>query len=334
MVDIHGDGFERALAPRDGSIIDAEVALRDVDAQLAAHGITTACYSPTLSWQAHRRLRTNTSVRAFIEAFERMRPQLVCDSLLHLRYEIHHLAGEQLVADWLDKGLIDFLAFNDHLSWMRGRLSAARSRAAMALAFAVSESELDRIADGVAERAPRAFQAVQRLSELARSTGVPMCAHDEETPEVHKWYHDLGVYTAEFPITLETAEAARAIGDDVVLGAPNVLKGASLYSRLSAREAIANHVCTILASDYHYPSLLHAPAKLIELGLADLSQAWELVSGGPAHALGLDDRGAIALEKRADLIMVDTQAPGGWTVLMTVVGGVPVYCRDVNRLRA
>jgi alpha-D-ribose 1-methylphosphonate 5-triphosphate diphosphatase len=40
----------------------------------------------------------------------------------------------------------------------------------------------------------------------------------------------------------------------------------------------------------------------------DLAQAWALISGNPARATGLTDRGTIEAGKRADLVIVDPVA--------------------------
>jgi alpha-D-ribose 1-methylphosphonate 5-triphosphate diphosphatase len=53
-------------------------------------------------------------------------------------------------------------------------------------------------------------------------------------------------------------------------------------------------------------------------GVLDLAHAWALVSANPAAAAGLDDRGDIALGKRADLVLVDGSGP---RVVATLVGG-------------
>ncbi|MEO1614090.1 MAG: alpha-D-ribose 1-methylphosphonate 5-triphosphate diphosphatase, partial [Pseudomonadota bacterium] len=51
IVDIHGDAFEAAIHPRPGVAIPFEVAMRSVDAQLIANGITTAFHGLTISWE-------------------------------------------------------------------------------------------------------------------------------------------------------------------------------------------------------------------------------------------------------------------------------------------
>ena len=49
----------------------------------------------------------------------------------------------------------------------------------------------------------------------------------------------------------------------------------------------------MLASDYYYPSLLHATERLVGRGVRSLSEAWCLISRNPAAAMWLVDRGTI-----------------------------------------
>jgi|GEM_PF-6871027 len=53
--------------------------------------------------------------------------------------------------------------------------------------------------------------------------------------------------------------------------------------------------------------------------------AWEAVSAGPAAALGLSDRGAVAPGRRADLVLVDASDPDAPRVVATLVAGRLAY---------
>ena len=55
-------------------------------------------------------------------------------------------------------------------------------------------------------------------------------------------------------VNIETAEDAVAGGDQIVFGAPNIVRGKSI----NARDMVARGLCSILASDYFYPAPLVA----------------------------------------------------------------------------
>lgn len=121
----------------------------------------------------------------------------------------------------------------------------------------------------------------------------------------------------------ETARAARAEGAPVIMGAPNVLRGGSHLRGLGTADMVADGACSVLASDYYYPALLHAPFRLAAAGVTDLPAAWALASAGAAEAVGLTDRGHIAEGLRADVVLVDTPAPDLPAVMAVLCAGAP-----------
>ena len=113
LVDLHGDAFERQIMPRPGVQFGLDVALHDTDRQLLANAITTAFHGVTYSWEPG--LRGRESFGALLAAIERLRPTLLCDTRVHLRFETYNLEAVDPVCDRLASGEIDLLAFNDHM---------------------------------------------------------------------------------------------------------------------------------------------------------------------------------------------------------------------------
>ena len=114
MVDLHGDGFERNLSPRSGVFFDPETALIETDRQLIANGITTAYLSMTISWEPG--LRSLDNARRLVAALDRVRPHLIADVRLQLRWEVYALDAVAEIEDWLTLTPRPTLAFNDHFS--------------------------------------------------------------------------------------------------------------------------------------------------------------------------------------------------------------------------
>jgi alpha-D-ribose 1-methylphosphonate 5-triphosphate diphosphatase len=323
IIDIHGDAFEHLMMPRPRALVPRDLALFETDRQLVSNGITTAFYAMTYTWEPGA--RSGEAARAFLEALEAARPRLACDSRLHLRFEIWHLPAVEGVAGWLASGRVDLLAFNDHADYTASKFQNPVALALLADRTGLDPGEYLAMFREVCSRRGEVRQGVERLAAVARRAGVPMASHDEETVAVREWYHGLGCGICEFPCNRETAQAARTLGDPVVLGGPNALKGGSVYDRLSVREAVAEGICTILSSDYYYPSQLNAAFLLARLGICSFGQAWDLVSRHAAVAVGLHDRGEIAAGRRADLILVDDAWPERPRVVATLVRGRVAY---------
>ena len=332
IIDIHGDAFERDLRPRPSAIFPKDIAVADTDRRIVANGITTAYYALTCTWEPG--LRSMESAREFIKAFDAIRPKLGGDVKLHIRFEIHHHEALDDIAQWMEAGQVDLLAFNDHLSHQESKMADPVALAEYLDRTGLSAKDFRDMFSRVKEREPEALKGVEKLAAVARERGVRMASHDEETPDIRAWYHDLGCSICEFPCNRETALAARDMGDHVVMGAPNALKGVSLYERLSARVGVRDRLCTILASDYYYPAQLHAAFLMKALDFCSLADAWKLVSTNPAEALGLDDRGKISVGRRADLVLVDDSDPFKPRVAATMVAGRWAYISpsDLSRL--
>ena len=330
IVDIHGDAFERQMMPRPGVNLALDIALIDTDRQLIANGITTAFHGVTWSWEPG--LRGAENARGMLEAIESLRSRLAADTRFHLRYETFNLEAEPEVCDWLDQRRIGALAFNDHMPAPGSEVSRPDRIAQIAGRAGLDRDDFLALVARLRARGNEVPEALARIAARASLAGVPMLSHDDASPEQRRWFRGLGCRVSEFPMNVETARAAATAGDHIVLGAPNVVRGKSHIGWLSAREMVAQDLCTILASDYYYPAPLVAAFGLVEAGIAPLPRAWSLVSTAPARAVNLHDRGRIEAGLRADLILVDPTVTGRPRVVAVLVAGGIVYLNEPDRI--
>lgn len=323
IVDLHGDAFERQIMPRPGVRFDMALALLDTDRQVAANGMTTAFHAVTYSFEPG--LRGRATMLAFLEALDAVRTRLGCDTRVHLRQEAYNLDAVDEICGWIEAGRIDLLAFNDHTPSMLAKLDKPRSLARHVDRTGLDLKEFAALLRSVQERADDVPGSTARLAAAARAMRIPLASHDDETPAMRDRFRALGCMISEFPLNEPTAVAALRQGDAVVLGAPNVVRGGSHNSGVDAATMIRRNLCDVLASDYYYPSLLQAPFRLVRDGIAPLGEAWSLVSANPAVAAGLNDRGAIAAGRRADLVIIDDALPDMPRVVATFAAGRPIF---------
>ena len=330
IVDMHGDAFERQMMPRPGVDFPIDVALMDSDRQAIANGITTVFHATTWSWEPG--LRGTENANRLLDAIEAMQPQLSADTRFHLRQETFNLDAEPTIAVWLTAGRVDLLAFNDHMNMTAASMSNPKKRMRMVERSGLSEHAFDGLVERVLARANDVPASIARLATIGREHGVPLLSHDDESPDQRVGFRGLGIDIAEFPINEETARSAIEGGDFTVFGAPNVVRGGSHTGWTSAAKMVSKGLCTILASDYYYPAPLLAAFLLAAENILPLPQAWSLVSGAPAKATGLHDRGQIGAGKRADIILVDACEPRRPRVVAVITDGRIVHLTEPQRI--
>ncbi|MGB8811968.1 MAG: alpha-D-ribose 1-methylphosphonate 5-triphosphate diphosphatase [Paracoccaceae bacterium] len=346
MIDIHGDAFERQIMPRPGVTVPIDTALLETDRQLAANGIATAYHALTLSWEPGlRSVATGWQVH---DALLALAPRLTVENRLQLRWETFCSEALPLIDAALAGPLTPAIAFNDHttiallhpdvpLQHKPFDLSPdlrltdidspafASKMAGRALRSRLTAPEFVDLIRTVWQRRPEVPGWIDAIAAKGRAAGAPMLSHDDTQDETRRFYHEKGAKISEFPMNAATAAFAHAQGDAIVLGAPNAARGGSHLGSVGAAGMIAAGLCDILASDYYYPALLSAVARLMADQVGRLETLWPLVSANPARALGLNDRGQIAPGLRADLVLIDWPEGQAPSIRQTWVSGNLAY---------
>jgi alpha-D-ribose 1-methylphosphonate 5-triphosphate diphosphatase len=346
MVDIHGDAFERQLMPRPGVMIPTEAALLETDRQLASNGIATAYHALTLGWEPG--LRSVATGQDVVQMLTALAPRLTVENRVQLRWETFCFEALPLIETALCGPLLPALAFNDHTTMGVLHPSVALQDRPFdhdpdfpvvdmdSPAFAAKmESRARRSGmDGTDfitlmrqmwQRRPEVPAMIAAAGQKAATAGVPMLSHDDSQPETRDFYRSHGARISEFPMNMAVTRAAREAGDWIVFGAPNAARGGSHLGSPGAADMVAAGLCDILASDYYYPAMLAAVARLQADGIGRLPDLWKLVSANPAAALGLANRGEIAVGRRADLVLLDWPEGGTPVVRQCRVAGRAAY---------
>lgn len=323
LVDLHSDCLELKARPRSAVELPLDNAILELDAELAIWGITThflcVCIEDDIGKYRSLGRADETAV-----ALERVASQLRVDHRLHLRVDVTGEGmdtAERLVSS-SRVALVSYMVhlpgigqFPDEASWRRYYTTVEHDG---------EEALQDRLRRRRA-RLAYVFDSQTRLAHLAEERGVPLASHDDTTEADVDRARALGVRISEFPTSASAADMAASRGLQVVMGAPNAWRGTSHHGNLSARDAIAAGHASVLASDYHPPSLLAAVYAMAEDGACSWADALALVTEGPAAAAGLDDRGRIAAGRRADLVAVGRRAG------LPAVAGTWVAGRDALR---
>jgi alpha-D-ribose 1-methylphosphonate 5-triphosphate diphosphatase len=318
IVDIHGDGFERHLAPRRGALESLAAGLASFDAELAANGITTAVIAQFYSWEGG--MRGPAFARDLVAALAGT--TLRAETMVQLRLEVGMIDDFDDVLDLVDAGRIRYVVLNDHLPHKElAKGKRPPSLTGQALKARRSPEAHWEMLQAMHDRWGEVPGALERLCAALAARGVLIGSHDDKTAEDRLRGRALGASVSEFPETRAAAEAARLGGEGVIMGAPNLVRGGSHAGKVAAGDLVAEGLVDALASDYHYPSPARAAFRLVRDGM-DLARAWALVSEGPARLLGLRDRGRLEPGLRADLVVMEAESH---TIVGTISGGAVSY---------
>jgi alpha-D-ribose 1-methylphosphonate 5-triphosphate diphosphatase len=317
IIDLHGDGFERQVYPRPSAPFPLPAALAATDREAAAHGVTTAYLAQSWSWEGG--MRGPDRAEALMAAVQAHRDRALTDLRVQVRAETHMVDAVPRLIAAVERYGVDYVIFNDHLDeGFQMQRSNPDGFSFWARKAGLTEAELAARMEAARRQAKAVPRALCDLAAAFDRLGITYGSHDDPDAETREVYRMIGARVAEFPTSFRAAAAARAGGDPVLMGAPNVVRGGSQAGNVAAVDMIRQGLCDALVSDYHIPALALAVWRLVDDAVLPLEKAWALVSSGPARVLGLADRGHLAPGARADLVIVEQDTR---EIAATVSGG-------------
>jgi alpha-D-ribose 1-methylphosphonate 5-triphosphate diphosphatase len=316
LVELHTDHIEAHYVPRPKVYWDPVAAVVSYDGQLATCGITTVMDSLRV-WrdEAEGDILLMANILADAIGKARAAKLLRADHFLHLRCEVPMPTVVEDARSLVSRDDIRLMSLMDHTPGQRQFRDEDKLRTYYrGKKGGLTDAELDELfAKRFEFQRKYADKNMSAIIALAREHNVPLASHDDTTAENVGDAVREGVAVAEFPTTMEAARGLHEAGIDILMGAPNVVRGGSHSGNIAAIDLAREGLLDILSSDYIPSSLLMAALQLPErVPDIDLAEAVRTVTKTPAGAVGLDDRGEILAGKRADVIRVH------------VAGGVPV----------
>ncbi|XDA97938.1 alpha-D-ribose 1-methylphosphonate 5-triphosphate diphosphatase [Sulfitobacter sp. LCG007] len=315
LVELHTDNVERHIEPRPEVDWPHLPALIAHDAELASTGITTV-------FDAMRVGSIHGGKGRYIDYARKLADELLAaraagmfkiSHFLHLRAEI---CSETLLEELAAFGLQDrvgIVSLMDHTPGQRQFRDLGALKTYVAKKRGMSDAEFAEHVENLLALQER-FGVRHEAGSVAEAhrLGAVLASHDDTTADHVATSARNGVGFAEFPTTVEAAEACRAHGISVMMGAPNLIRGGSHSGNVAAEDLAKAGLLDIVSSDYVPSALLLSAFHLSRLW-DDVPRAIATVTGNPARAARLADRGAIRTGLRGDLLRV---RPVGQTPLL------------------
>ncbi|MDZ4309588.1 MAG: alpha-D-ribose 1-methylphosphonate 5-triphosphate diphosphatase [Cypionkella sp.] len=307
LIELHTDNLERHIEPRPKVNWPHASAIIAHDAELASVGITTVFDALRVgSITSSKKMNYGEYARHLADEILDLRSKgaLKISHFLHLRAEV---CSETLISELAKFGPADrigIVSLMDHTPGQRQFRDITQLRAYVCGKHGLSEAEFEsHIAEQVAisTRLGEAHEAAA-VAE-ARRFGAVLASHDDTTAEQVATSAQHGAHFAEFPTTVEAAQACHVQGIKVMMGAPNLIRGGSHSGNVAASKLAEADLLDIVSSDY-VPSALLSAALLLGDLWGDVARGVRCVTQAPAQAAGLADRGSLRLGARGDVIRV------------------------------
>ena len=284
-----------AVLPSPGVRWPADAAMLAHDAQVAAAGITTVCDAVCVGFYGGKSERLDY-LSLSIEVLRRAQAAraLKADHFLHLRLELTDPHMLELFEPLMREPSLRLVSFMDHTPGQRQWRDLDKFRS-FSLGREVHTRPSSRRWSRAASQSARPWGAPSRRGAAA-ARGPRRGAREPRRRDAGACRRGTacGCTIAEFPTTLGAAEAARAAGMGIVMGAPNLVIGGSHSGNVSAAELVRSGLLDVFSSDYVPASLLQAAFLLHEGFGIPMPQAIAPVTRTPADLLGLADAAARA----------------------------------------
>ncbi|HDS3241365.1 TPA: alpha-D-ribose 1-methylphosphonate 5-triphosphate diphosphatase [Klebsiella aerogenes] len=307
LIELHTDNLDKFFTPRPKVDWPAHSAMSSHDALMVASGITTVLDAVAIGDVRDGGDRLE-NLEKMINAVEETQKRGLnrAEHRLHLRCELPHHTTLPLFEKLVDREPVTLVSLMDHSPGQRQFANREKYREYYQGKYQLSGEQMLRFEEEqMALAAAWSQPNRQAIAAICRERQIALASHDDATHEHVAESHQLGSVIAEFPTTLAAAQASRQHGMNVLMGAPNIVRGGSHSGNVAAHQLAASGLLDILSSDYYPASLLDAAFRIADSddNAFTLAQAVRLVSKHPAQALGLHDRGVIAEGKRGDLVL-------------------------------
>ena len=325
LVELHTDNLEKHLSPRPGVDWPSASAVMSHDAQIIAAGITTVFDALSIG-DVNPKGKRMQQLPGMVEAIATANAADMtrAEHRLHLRCEVCHPDTLSVFRDLVEQPLVQLVSVMDHSPGQRQFALESKYREYYMGKYHLSTEQIDAfIVEQVANSKVYSDRYRRAIVDICLDRGLSVASHDDATVAHVEESAGYGMTIAEFPTTLEAAQACRRLEMSVLMGAPNIVRGGSHSGNIAAATLAKEGLLDILSSDYYPASLLQAAFTLgVQLDEhqqvpgAGLARAVATVSRAPAVSAGLHDRGEIRVGLRADLI--HARAVGALPVIQQV----------------
>lgn len=147
---------------------------------------------------------------------------------LHLRCELPHHTTLPLFEKLVQREPVTLVSLMDHSPGQRQFANREKYREYYQGKYSLTDAQMQQYEEEQLALAARWSQPNREtIAAMCRARHIALASHDDATHAHVAESHQLGSVIAEFPTTFEAAQASRKHGMNVLMGAPNIVRGGS-----------------------------------------------------------------------------------------------------------
>lgn len=260
LIELHTDNLDKFFTPRPKVDWPAHSAMSSHDALMVASGITTVLDAVAIGDVRDGGDRLE-NLEKMINAIEETQKRGVnrAEHRLHLRCELPHHTTLPLFEKLVQREPVTLVSLMDHSPGQRQFANREKYREYYQGKYSLTDAQMQQYEEEQLALAARWSQPNREsIAALCRARKIALASHDDATHAHVAESHQLGSVIAEFPTTFEAAEASRKHGMNVLMGAPNIVRGGSHSGNVAASELAQLGLLDIarfghIATTYAYP---------------------------------------------------------------------------------
>ena len=241
LIELHTDNLDKFFTPRPNVDWPAHSAMSSHDALMVANGITTVLDAVAIGDVrdgGHRLENLQKMIDAVIHS-QRAGVNRA-EHRLHLRCELPHESTLPLFEQLMDKPGVSLVSLMDHSPGQRQFASREKYREYYQGKYHLNDQQMSEYEEQqVALSARWAAPNREAIAAHCRARRISLASHDDATAAHVAESCALGSAIAEFPTTEAAARASHQQGLQVLMGAPNIVRGGSHSGNVAAHHLAA-----------------------------------------------------------------------------------------------
>ena len=253
LIELHTDNLERHIQPRPKVDWPHAAAIIAHDAELAGTGITTVFDAMRVGSIKATEARYGQYARSLASELLELRAKdaLKISHFLHLRAEVCSETLVEELNEFGDEDRVGLVSLMDHTPGQRQFRDISKLEAYVKGKHGFDDDAfLQHIANLKTMRETYGDLHEVEAVKAAQRFGAVLASHDDTTEEQVVVSAGHGIRLAEFPTTVEAARACHAHDIQVMMGAPNLIRGGSHSGNVAAQELAELDLLDIVSSDY------------------------------------------------------------------------------------